>query len=494
MVKRRKKHSRKSRNSKGFNKDRAEARKINASTGYETCTEQLSPFGGLLTLIKFLDLVGFKEIFHSAYQAPMREPKLGHYEMMSGILMLLFIGFNRIWHFVYIRLDAMLCGFFRVTRLPAASTFWRYADSLGINQGNSLLRVMKILRERVWQLCDIELYRIRVNIDSTVETVYGNQQGARKGHNTKHRGKKGLRPILAFIEETREYLIGKLRKGTTVSGKEAAAFIMSIKEHLPGCVKQVLLRADGEFLSWESVAAAIAAGFQFIIANKGCEPPFDPGRWYRPYKRQEVEFNSCTYQPIGWGCVCRFVAMRISKKLEQSSKEPVQCMLFEDDNYTYRIFCTSFLGKAHEVIAEYDKRADVENLVGEAKREGLEMIPSAKFKNNYAFFQIVMLAYNIWRYIKMIANKSLSQGQSAAERSGVLKGIVENTVRIARLKLLFIAAKVVKDGNVDKVKYSIHDARTPAMLHVLKFLDKAREKSRIWRQGGILPQRFAIAT
>jgi hypothetical protein len=32
------------------------ARKINSSTQYETCTEQLSPFGGLLALIKFLDL------------------------------------------------------------------------------------------------------------------------------------------------------------------------------------------------------------------------------------------------------------------------------------------------------------------------------------------------------------------------------------------------------------------------------------------------------
>jgi len=82
-------------------------------------------------------------------------------------------------------------------------------------------------------------------------------------------------------------------------------------------------------------------------------------------------------------------------------------MLFEDDNYTYRIFCTNLAGRAHEVIDEYDNRADVENLVGEAKREGLEMIPSGKFKNNYAFFQIVMLAYNIWRYMKMVAHRSL---------------------------------------------------------------------------------------
>ena len=496
MVKQRRKNNRKSRNSKGFNKDRAEARNINASTVYETCTEQLSPFGGLLALIKFLDLVNFKEIFDSGYQEPSREPKLGHYLMMVGILMLLFIGFNRIWHFVYIRLDAMLCGFFRVSRLPAASTFWRYVDSLGINQSKSLLKVMRILRERVWQLCGIRLYQIRVNIDTTVETVYGNQQGARKGHNTKQRGKKGLRPILCFIEETREYLIGKLRKGSTVSGKETAAFIASIKEHLPGCVHEVLLRADGEFLSWESIEAAMKAGFRFIIANKGCNPRFDPSKWYRPFKRQPVQYNSCFYQPTGWGCACRFVAMRIPKDKKRGSKQPVQTMLFEDDKYTYRIFCTDLAGKAHDVIAEYDKRADVENLVGEAKREGLEMIPSAKFKNNYAFFQIVMLAYNIWRYMKMIAQRSLPKDQSdvAADRSGVLKGIVENTVRIARLKLLFIAAKVVKNENVDKVKFSIHDARTPAMFHFLKYLDKVRSKPRPWLEGGIWPQRFAIVT
>jgi hypothetical protein len=40
-----------------------------------------------------------------------------------GIVMLMFIGFNRIWHFVYIRLESMLCGIFRVPKLPAASTY-----------------------------------------------------------------------------------------------------------------------------------------------------------------------------------------------------------------------------------------------------------------------------------------------------------------------------------------------------------------------------------
>ena len=494
MVKRRKNNNRKNRSRKGFCQKRAKARKITASTAYETCTEQLSPFGGLLALIKFIDLVNFHKIFDSAYQKPSRNPKRGHYLMMVGILMLLFIGFNRIWHFVYVRIDAMLCGFFSVTRLPAASTFWRYVDSLGINQGKSLLKVMSILRERVWQLCGFAFCRIRVDIDTTVKTVYGNQQGARKGHNRKHRGKEGLRPLLGFIEETREYLVGKLRKGTTVGGAEAAVFIADIKNYLPGCVQEVLLRADGEFLSWQSVQAAMEAGFDFIIANKGCTPVFDSDQWYRPFKRKPLQYNSCFYQPGRWGQPCRFVVMRILKEQKHPSNQPQQCVLFKDDQYTYRIFCTSLAGPAHKVIAKYDKRADVENLVGEAKREGLDMIPSGKFKNNYAFFQIVMLAYNIWRYMKMIASQSISddRSQAAAAEGSALKGIMSNTVRIARLKLLFIAAKVVKDGNRDKVKYSIHDSRTPAMFYLLQFIDKARSRPRPWNQGSDWPARFAI--
>jgi hypothetical protein len=485
MVKRRKKDNRKKISSKGFKATDGKAKKIDASTSYETCTEQLSPFGGLLAMIKFLDLIRFHDIFQFAYNAPERKPKLGDYFMVIGILMLLFIGFNRLWHFVYIRLDAMLCGFFRLTPLPAASTFWRYVDSLGINQARSFLKIMNIIRERAWQLFDFQFDKIHLSVDTTVETVYGHQQGGRKGHNTKHRGKKGYRPVLCFIDETREYLAGKLRKGETIGGEETAAFISQIKPSLPGCVQKVLLRADGEFLSWQSVQACITAGFQFVIANKSCDPPFDPKAWYRPWKHSDIEYNSCIYKPIGWEAECRFVAMRIPKEQNQG----VQGELFEENRYTYRIFCTNLKGKAHHVVVEYDKRADVENLVGEAKREGLDAIPSSKFKNNYAFFQIVMLAYNIWRYMKIMAQKS---AEDYPYETNGLKNVMTNTIRIARLKLLFIAAKIVTDSNRDKVKYSIHDTRTSPMMKFLKFIDKARGRPRPWDNNENWPQRFSL--
>ena len=74
MVKKRKKDTTKSRVGKGIRESVAEARKITASTGYETCSERLSPFGGLLALIKFLDLMGLEGIFEQTYRAPARNP------------------------------------------------------------------------------------------------------------------------------------------------------------------------------------------------------------------------------------------------------------------------------------------------------------------------------------------------------------------------------------------------------------------------------------
>ena len=485
MVKQEEKRISKDRINQGEEECPAEASRIGPSTPYAYCSERLSPFGGLLGLVKFMDLVGFKEIFDGFYKPPSRTPKLGHYEMVYGLILLLFIGFNRVWHFVYIRLDAMLCSIFKVIRLPYVTTFWRYVDSLGINQGQSLLMVMSALRERVWHLCELCYEIIHIDIDTTVETIYGSQQGGRKGHNTQHRGKKGFRPVLCFISETREYFTGKLRRGETMGGEEVSALIRTLKRYLPGCVKEVILRGDGEFISWESVEAALEEGYGFIFGNKACHPSFDPSGWYKVKKRDRIEYNECLYQPMGWGRACRFVVMRIPKGESSEKGGPVQLELMEDAKYKYRIFVTNLTKRAHRVISEYDKRADAENLIGEAKREGLAAIPSSKFAHNYAYFQIVMLSYNIWRSFKMLATHGLlERGQQdqegTAQTKSATKEVMDNTIRIARLKLLFIAAKITGHSNTNEVKYSHHDSRVGGLFRFMSYLDKCRHQIRPW--------------
>ncbi|MDR4509449.1 MAG: transposase [Candidatus Brocadiaceae bacterium] len=292
MVKKQDKDTVKRQKKQGEAECPIKASKIGHSTGYDYCSERLSPFGGLLGLIKFMELIQFKEIFEGFYIPPARTPKRGHHAMVYSFILLLFIGFNRVWHFLYIQRDAMLCSIFQVVKLPFVTTYWSYVNSLGINQGKSLLQVMSALRERVWQLCEIDYRVIHIDMDTTVETIYGNQQGGRKGHNTKHRGKKGFRPVLCFIEETREYFAGKLRAGETMGGEEIGKFIRSFKKYLPGCVQEVRLRGDGEFISWESVEAAEAEGYQYIFGNKGCNPPFDPLKWYKIHEGDRIEYKS----------------------------------------------------------------------------------------------------------------------------------------------------------------------------------------------------------
>jgi len=143
----------------------------------------LAHLAGYWRWSNFLSLFSFKRF--STRLKPSRAPAQGHYFIVDGISALLFIGFNRLWHFFYIRSDPLLCGIFHVVCLPVASSYWRYLDSMGINQGLSLLRVIRVLRERVWQVFGINDSRVKVNFDTTVETVYGDQQGARSSAEAK---------------------------------------------------------------------------------------------------------------------------------------------------------------------------------------------------------------------------------------------------------------------------------------------------------------------
>jgi len=42
---------------------------ITAETGYDECSGRLTAFGGLLALVKFMDLMGFETLFEKHYKA-----------------------------------------------------------------------------------------------------------------------------------------------------------------------------------------------------------------------------------------------------------------------------------------------------------------------------------------------------------------------------------------------------------------------------------------
>jgi len=451
-------------------KGTADVVRLGPNTPFGVCRQRLTGYGGLLVLIKFLDWLGFREVFEEQYRRPIRTTRLGCYGLVLGMLMLLFVGFSRLHHMTYIREDAMMCGILGVRRLPAVSTFWRYLASLNLVQGQALLKIMGVLRKRLWGHLGYQPRRVRINMDTTVATVYGNIVGARKGHNPKHRGKKGLRPVFCFLDGTREYVCGKQRKGQTISRKEVAALIRSFRTYLPECVKRILVCADEEFIGWESVEACLDEGCEFIFASETHQAPIPQGGWYR---WGDFEYNEYLHRPKGWKQAIRFVVMRRPKR--GTAQEPY---LIEAMEFAYRGFATNLAQRPHNVIRIYDKRAAVESLIGEAQREGILAIPSRRFQSSYAFFQVVMFAYNLWRWIKMVAGSEGREPAQPGDPSSPERSPVEReTIHLTRLKILFTGARITSHGNRHRVSYAFHQAQASGILDLLSDLDRRRSQT-----------------
>ena len=82
-----------------------------------------------------------------------------------------------------------------------------------------------------------------LDLDSTVMTRHGEQEGAARGYNPIKPGRVSHHPLMAFISDTRMVANLWLRPGNSHSANNVQAFLDSTLEKLNG--KQVgLLRAD----------------------------------------------------------------------------------------------------------------------------------------------------------------------------------------------------------------------------------------------------------
>ena len=141
------------------------------------------------------------------------------------------------------------------SELPPQCTFWRFLTSLPVTVAQQLLKLQRLLRERVWEAANVRLPSITLDTDTTVHTLYGRQMGARKSYNPKNKGKKSYQPILTFVAETREYIGGELRNGDRPTGAQIARHLEAVFAAVPRCVRRIFARADAGFYCWDAVQA-----------------------------------------------------------------------------------------------------------------------------------------------------------------------------------------------------------------------------------------------
>lgn len=431
----------------------SEPNKIGASTPFDFEAKNLTAYGGLLPVATMLERLGFQQLVEETLTVKRLTRAMSMYQFVLAMVLAAYVGFSRLYHLRFVAREPMLTGILKVLRLPPQCTFWRFLASLHLGIAKQLLSVQQQMRERVWQAAHVKLAAVTLDTDTTVHTLFGNQMGGRKGYNPKNKGKKSYQPILTFVAETREYISGELHNGDRPSGPEIARHLKSVFGVLPTQVKTIFARADSGFYCWDAVNAYEGRGVQFIISVRKTARLVEElkAAVWKPSPRTDAD-GQCefSYQPEGWGKAYRFIALRYKKKPKPAaSDEPEQYQLFDTPQYIYRVFVTNMKRTLDLLVWFYDQRAGAENLIKEANNDaGLAAYPSERWLMNCNHFQLAMLAYNLNCWL-MLFNR---------EEETATATLKHTTLATARLRFLFLAAKIWRHAGRVGVSYSDHYA------------------------------------
>jgi len=338
-------HTRPTRSPQGSEGPIPEANKIGASTPFDFEGKNLTAYGGLLPVATMLEKLGFQGVVEETLTVKRVTRAMSMYQFVLAMVLALYVGFSRLHHLRFLEREPMRVGILKVLRLPPQCTFWRFLASLHLEIARQLLDVQRRMRERVWEAAHVRLQAVTLDTDTTVHTLFGQQMGARKAYNPQHKGKKSYQPILTFLAETREYLMGELHNGDRPSGAQIARHLERACAALPPGVKSVYARADSGFYCGEAVETYERRGCQFIISARKTARLVDElkaAEW-KPSPRTDAD-GQCEfrYQPEGWEKSYRFIALRYEKKPRpREADEPEQYQLFETADYTYRVFVTN---------------------------------------------------------------------------------------------------------------------------------------------------------
>src|SRR5947209_987574 len=441
------KHTRKTPVRQGSPAESSPPSKINAHTPFDFAGKNLTPYGGLFPVATMLEKLKFQQLIEETLTVKRIPRAMGMYQFILSMVLAIYVGFSRLNHIRFVAKDPMLTRILKVLELPGQSTFWRFLASLHLVVAGELLQVKRVMRERVWAAAHVRLNAITLDTDTTVHTLYGKQMGGRKSYNPKNKGKKSYQPILTFLADTREYIWGELRNGDRPTGQQIARHLQSVFAALPRCVVKIFARADAGFYCWEAVQAYEKGQVSFImVARKTSRllTTLQSARW-RPSPRTDAD-QQCEfwYQPEGWEKACRFIALRYHKK-EEPSSEREQYQLFDSSQYLYRVFVTNMKRPIDLLVWFYNQRAGAENLIKEANNDaGLAAHPSGRWATNCVHFQLAMLAYNLNCWLLLFQR----------EETAKVAELKHTTLAIARLRFLFLAAKIWKHSGRVGISYS----------------------------------------
>ena len=361
----------------------------------EYSDKKVTPFGGMKLLKNFIDKTRVIEDLKSV-NLPIGFSNIAYdpINIIQGFWLAIFTGASRYIHADWLRYDTTLQTIFEIDKLPSQSTYSRFFHKFNIEKNSE---IFPILQQKF--LSQLDVGSLTIDLDSTVITRYGEQEGAKKGYNPKKPGRNSHHPIIAFIDQTKMIANTWMRSGNTSSLNNYDAFL---NETFDICLKDKkvgLVRADSGFYSQEFLEWFEKRGINYIVAVKFYENiKYTIGnitKWIKIIKG--VDVASLRFKPDN-GSERRYIIVR---KLSEEYPKSGGKLLFDEPIYRYSDYVTNIELPVDQIYNIYNTRADCENRIKELKYDfGADNFCLKDFYATEASFRFIMMAYNIMALFK----------------------------------------------------------------------------------------------
>jgi Transposase DDE domain group 1 len=401
--------------------------------------KNLTKFGGIQLVRKFLRQLNIKEELESSIPIEKRENKFSVGEMMVSLLYAVILDMKRQSDTLMLRLDKVFQKIAGLDDYPVQSTISRFLKRFRVDTAKGIANVNHSLLMKTRR--DFEgWHKITLDLDSHVRTAYGHQQRASVGYNPKKPGRPSFHPLFCFIGETRDFLHGIFRTGKVHSCRGVKRFVDECLKKIPEGIREIFLRADsgfydGDFLNYLEMRRVL---YTIVVKLYPWIQMELIGLKYRDIGGG-VSVSEMRYTGIGWKAPRRMVVIREEQREDKRKKK--QPTLFELMGYSYQVIVTNIEWMLpEEVWRFYNGRANVENMIKEGILSySLDVNISHFYGANVAHFQLVMLAYNLMNLFK-----ELVLGQRDKKRMG----------KWIRQRFLLIAGRLIRSGRKFILKLS----------------------------------------
>jgi hypothetical protein len=359
--------------------------------------KEITPWGGMVFLKQMLIKIGFRELIEQNPDLPQSGSNRGYNTstIIEGFITSIWCGANRFLHTEVTRHDLTLGKIFDWKNTPGQDTYKRFFSKFN-----------QTLNQKVsdcfysWIFDNFKFDNFTLDIDSSVMTRYGQQEGAKKGYNPNKKGRASHHPLIAFIADVKLVANMWLRSGDTSSANNFLSFLEDTLSKLKHKTVS-LIRLDSGFFQSDILDYLEEKLMDYIVAVKFTQPIqrliHASNNWI--VLDTGIEICEQMYQSDSWNKSRRIVIVRQRiKDRPQAAGKQLGLFLEEEihKNYRYSAYVTNMKLAPAEIWRLYRGRGDAENRIKELKYDfGFDSFNLRDFYATEAALTFAMIAYNL---------------------------------------------------------------------------------------------------